>query len=93
MPGRLELDVLAGENCRVQGVFFRASTRQKAVELGVSGWVRNCADGDVEGVACGDETLLAAFRAWLADGPPMATVEKTDFKECNDGPFDTFEVR
>lgn len=78
---------------RVQGVFFRASTRQKAVELGVSGWVRNCADGDVEGVACGDETQLAAFRSWLADGPPMATVEKMDFEDCDDGLFDTFEVR
>lgn len=61
---------------RVQGVFFRASTRAKALELGVTGWARNLSDGRVEVLACGTEQALAALRDWLWVGPPQARVSE-----------------
>ena len=60
---------------RVQGVFFRASTRDFAQQLGLSGYARNLPDGRVEVLACGDDAALAALRDWLRRGPPHATVE------------------
>jgi acylphosphatase len=60
---------------RVQGVFFRQSTRERAVQSGLDGWVRNRADGAVEGeVAGADAAALEAFRTWLQRGPPRAQV-------------------
>ncbi len=59
---------------RVQGVFFRASAREQAVRLGVTGYARNLPDGKVEVLACGEVAALAQFRAWLVTGPPMADV-------------------
>lgn len=59
---------------RVQGVFFRATTRDQALRLGVRGYVRNLPDGRVEVLACGHSEALAQFRAWLAVGPPGARV-------------------
>jgi acylphosphatase len=58
----------------VQGVAYRAVTRQKARTLGVSGYARNLADGRVEVLACGDEEAVAALREWLWQGPPWAQV-------------------
>ena len=60
---------------RVQGGFFRASTRDRALQLGLRGWARNLADGRVEVLAAGDEAALDALAAWLREGPPMARVE------------------
>lgn len=60
---------------RVQGVFFRQSARECAQRLGLAGWVRNRADGAVEGeVAGADAAALEAFRTWLQRGPPRAQV-------------------
>lgn len=59
---------------RVQGVFYRASTRQRALELGVSGHARNLPDGRVEVLACGDQAAVDRLRAWLWEGPPQAYV-------------------
>lgn len=61
---------------RVQGVFFRDSTRQFARGLGLSGYARNLADGRVEVLACGAPSKLAKLREWLTQGPPQAQVEK-----------------
>jgi acylphosphatase len=59
---------------RVQGVFFRASTRHQAQTLGLSGHARNLSDGRVEVLVCGDPKQVAKLQAWLRQGPPMAEV-------------------
>lgn len=74
---------------RVQGVFFRASTREEALSRNLSGWVRNLPDGDVEAVACGQLADLQAFEAWLREGPELARVdsvqaEKTEYEDFSD---------
>lgn len=79
---------------RVQGVWYRGSTKDEARRLGLSGWVRNCADGTVEAVACGTPEALEAFQAWLSEGPSAARVdhvEETDAPQAPDG--DDFVVR
>ena len=63
---------------RVQGVYFRLSSRKKAVDLGLVGWVRNCADGHVELVAEGDDSQLKILLQWCHDGPELANVVRID---------------
>ena len=60
---------------RVQGVWYRASTQQKAEKLGLTGWVRNLHDGRVEAVAQGAREALDALVTWAHDGPPTARVD------------------
>ena len=60
---------------RVQGVFFRASTRDKALGLGLTGRAVNLPDGRVEVVVSGPNDRVAAFCDWLWQGPPMARVD------------------
>ena len=59
---------------RVQGVFFRDSCRRVAHDLGVTGWVRNRADGAVEAVFEGARDAVDAMVRWCHDGPPRAHV-------------------
>lgn len=59
----------------VQGVFYRASTRTQARELGLTGHARNLPDGRVEVVAHGEPEALDALERWLWQGPPAAGVE------------------
>jgi len=59
---------------RVQGVFFRASTRDVAVPLGLSGHAINLPDGGVEVLACGGSHAIDELARWLSAGPPMASV-------------------
>jgi len=63
---------------RVQGVFFRASTRDEALRLGLTGHARNLPDGTVEVVACGDDAALAQLGRWLEIGPPLAQVSRVE---------------
>ena len=60
---------------RVQGVFFRANTQDEARALGLTGWVRNLADGRVEVVAEGEEEKLKRLITWCRKGPPGARVQ------------------
>lgn len=60
---------------RVQGVWYRASTEEKARELGLTGYVKNEPDGSVYIEAEGDEPALDALVAWCRQGPPLARVE------------------
>jgi acylphosphatase len=59
---------------RVQGVWFRESTRQQAERLGITGHAVNCRDGSVEVLACGESAALDRLAEWLRQGPPMAQV-------------------
>lgn len=61
---------------RVQGVYYRASTVQRAQSLGLTGWVMNCSDGSVEAVAEGAKTQIEELIAWCHQGPDGARVAK-----------------
>jgi len=66
----------------VQGVWFRGSAREQALELGLSGWGRNCEGGGVGAVACGPAEALDTFRSWLQQGPPAARVDRVEEAEA-----------
>ena len=59
---------------RVQGVWFRAATRERALALQLRGFARNLADGGVEVVATGADEAIDALEQWLWQGPPLAKV-------------------
>ncbi|MBT8447221.1 MAG: acylphosphatase [Gammaproteobacteria bacterium] len=82
--------IIAG---RVQGVWYRASARQEAQRLGITGWVRNLPDGRVEALATGSAPALARFEAWLARGPSRARVEEVTVADRTSESFDDFSVR
>ena len=63
---------------RVQGVWFRESTRREAEPLGIAGHAINLPDGSVEVFAVGAPSSLRILEAWLHSGPPMARVTKVD---------------
>ena len=63
---------------RVQGVFFRDSTRRAAESRGVAGWVRNCSDGTVEAWFEGDDDAVASMVEWARSGPSRADVERVE---------------
>lgn len=77
---------------RVQGVWFRGSLAQEARRLGVTGWVRNRADGSVEAVVAGAAEQVAAMLNWARRGPPNAAVEHVAV-ELGEGEFSGFEQR
>ena len=79
---------------RVQGVFFRDSTRRKARELGLSGYVTNTPDGDVEALLEGPSQGVEEMVRWCGQGPPEASVENIDVDyEQAQGDLSGFEVR
>ncbi|MBI2487766.1 MAG: acylphosphatase [Deltaproteobacteria bacterium] len=79
---------------RVQGVFYRASTQEKAIELGLAGWVRNRADGTVEVVAEGDREGLEKLVEWCRVGPERAQVTDVDINwESYTGEFREFTIK
>lgn len=68
---------------KVQGVFFRASTREQALRLGLNGHALNLPDGNVEVVAQGPDEALQALADWLRQGPPMAQVREVRRSDWN----------
>lgn len=79
---------------KVQGVFFRASTQEKAQELGLTGFVQNEPDGTVYLEAEGDATALEKLRQWAHEGPRRAKVEKVEAEEQQElQGFEKFEQR
>ncbi len=79
---------------RVQGVFYRATTQEKARALGLTGWVRNREDGSVEAVIEGEDEAVERMIAWCHQGPPMASVSEVSvtWAPCS-GAFSDFSIR
>lgn len=78
----------------VQGVFFRASTRDEAFRLGVNGWVRNLPNGSVEAVFEGEKKKVEQIVAWCSKGPAGARVSRVDLAwEPFRGEFSRFDIR
>jgi acylphosphatase len=69
---------------RVQGVFYRASTREQALPLDITGYAKNLPDGRVEVLASGTSDALDTLERWLHKGPPAAWVEAVNRADIND---------
>jgi acylphosphatase len=76
----------------VQGVWYRESMRREAQRLGVTGWVRNRADGSVEAVVQGSADAVDAIQRWAKQGPDEARVERVEATPAQ-GEFAAFEKR
>ncbi len=78
---------------RVQGVFFRAYTRDAAHTIGVTGWVRNLPDGRVEAVFEGEPDKVERMIEWCRKGSPMSRIESVDLlEEIYTGDFDRLAI-
>ncbi len=79
---------------KVQGVFFRSGTREKAQELGVTGWVRNLADGRVEAIFEDGQENVEEMVRWCKKGPRYAVVDGVEvIPENYKGEFQGFIIR
>lgn len=70
----------------VQGVWYRASTKDRAEEYGVAGWVRNAVDGSVEAHVQGPDEAVEKILQWCRQGPSGARVEKVDVEQAEPEP-------
>ena len=77
---------------KVQGVFYRASTREQALALGLAGHAKNLPDGRVEVVAQGDAAALDALERWLWQGPSAARVDAVERTELPEQAPDGFRI-
>ena len=77
---------------KVQGVFYRASAQEEALRLGITGWVRNSADGNVVICASGRREILNTFIEWARTGPRKAKVSTVEVKELPEEHFHTFVI-
>ncbi len=77
---------------KVQGVWFRATTREQADNIGVRGFVKNQADGSVYLEAEGDEDQLNTLLAWLGEGPTQACVDTLESSEGEPKNFSDFSI-
>lgn len=78
----------------MQGVFFRHSTKKVAIELGLTGWVRNLSDGRVEAVFEGEREMVEKMLEWVRVGPPLAHVENVNIKwEEFQDEFSNFSIK
>ena len=78
---------------RVQGVFFRASAQREAKRLGLTGWVRNLADGSVEIVVEGEDEQVRELLQWAQHGPSAARVDRVDTRwRSYTGEFSDFRI-
>ena len=77
---------------RVQGVFYRATARDMAESFGLTGWIKNTKEGDVEAVASGSEEQLQQFVEWCKAGPPQAIVTNVAVNKIEDEAFEKFRI-
>jgi acylphosphatase len=78
---------------RVQGVFYRASAKGKAIELNLTGWIRNTRENAVEAVASGTEVNIELFVDWCKKGPSNAVVKSVEITQVEENFFDSFLIR
>jgi acylphosphatase len=78
---------------RVQGVYYRANTRDTARECGVDGWVENLADGRVEAVFEGPREAVESMVEWCHEGSPAASVDDVDVSYESPAGLEGFEIR
>lgn len=78
---------------KVQGVFFRASTKDAAEQMDIKGFVRNEKDGSVYVEAEGEDDNLTQFLAWCHQGPPHAEVKNVHIEEDGIQGFSRFEIK
>lgn len=78
---------------RVQGVSYRASAREEARRLSITGWVRNTPEGHVEITATGNDAALEAFTTWCRHGPAHARVTELITESLKETPFSGFSIR
>ncbi len=77
---------------KVQGVFYRAAAKEKAVQGGVTGWIKNTPDGNVEAVATGLEESIKVFIDWCKKGPATAGVTSVETTIVEDKNFNGFQI-
>ncbi|EAR21302.1 acylphosphatase [Nitrococcus mobilis] len=77
---------------KVQGVFYRASTRKQAIRLGLCGYVRNLPDGRVEVLACGETRAIDALVVWLRRGPSQSRVTAVEVESAADPNIQGFDI-
>ena len=78
---------------KVQGVFYRATAKAVADEIGVTGWVKNTDEGDVEAMVTGNEQQVKKFIEWCKQGPRKAVVTDVTVTQKNDTTFNEFSVK
>ena len=77
---------------KVQGVFFRKSTQEKAIELGIAGFVQNMPDGSVYAEAEGDDDAIEQFVQWCKEGPLLASVASVEVGTLKHSGFEKFII-
>lgn len=77
---------------RVQGVFYRAKAKEKALLYDVKGWIKNTDEGDVEVIVTGEEKALKEFIAWCHRGPEKAQVTNVLVTPLEQQIFNEFKV-
>ena len=77
---------------KVQGVFYRATAKNVAQELGLTGWVKNTKEGNVEALAWGSDEKVQQFINWCRQGPSKAVVTDIEINFTNEEKFDDFRI-
>lgn len=88
----MKVSYIAHLSGKVQGVYFRASSQQMAIELGLSGYARNLADGGVEVMDSGDKNNVNKILEWLTHGPSEAEVDKIELKQVELQEYSFFSI-
>ena len=78
---------------KVQGVFYRASAKEKADELHLTGWIKNMLSGEVEAVVTGADEVIQQFIEWCWQGPKRAQVTNVKITNRSDESFHSFNIR
>jgi acylphosphatase len=77
---------------KVQGVFYRATAKDVADDLGIKGWIKNTEDDDVEAIVTGPDGQLKKFVDWCWEGPRRAEVRDVLVEQAEDKTFEQFEI-